>query len=521
MGARLLIPLTLIIASTAKLSLFDWYLSFCHFDAWKTESGVVVSLILSALWWLTACSLGRSAAIIAWILQALYLTVCWSYFTYFGLYLSVYTVLSSGNEGATAVGHGAIPLSLPMLWILLDLPFLLLWLRYRESKPANWRVAGVCATLLTIVTGLLWWRTHAVLRHMERDRMERYSAPTVFVPEFGLLAIQVHDLLAGPNGADGFHYGASLRTLSSGSERRDILLIQCESLDVGGIEWAMPLLAARIPSGIYYPQCLSFNGPGGSSDADVAIIAGCQPLWDRVSFDVRGYAWPHSWVAELRRAGWSAALAHGLPGIYFNFAQVMPRLGFDLWDLTTLGLRQHPGEFGARDTELVTAVLARLPLLPSPRVLHVVTMSSHAPFQNHKAWWNGPRLTSDDQANDYLSALAAIDAPLDRLISGFLTASPTGLVVIFGDHAANVDRPGWQSAITRDASGQREYVPLLFIGAGLTPRRDERLASFLDIGVTLFNASNENGHVLTWGADLLQAGQVLPPIPYRDHQIAR
>ena len=135
----------------------------------------------------------------------------------------------------------------------------------------------------------------------------------------------------------------------------------------------------------------------------------------------------------------------------FNFAQIMPRLGYELWDLDWLGLIEHPREFGARDSELVDAVLARLPSLPSPFLLHVVTMTSHAPFTQHRAWWSGPRT-----GNDYYDALACVDAQLDRLLTGFFQRAPSGLVVLFGDHAAGVA----SSTIERVRGVQREYVPL-------------------------------------------------------------
>ena len=264
------------------------------------------------------------------------------------------------------------------------------------------------------------------------------------------------------------------------AERRDVLLVQVESLDIGAIERAMPRLAARIPTGVYYPRCLAYHGPGGSADCDVAVVEGCEPLWDAVSFGQPGYSWPNSWVRRLREASRSTALAHGLPGAYFNFAQVMSRLGYELWDLDRLGLVEHRGEFGARDGELVDAVLARLPSLPSPCVLHVVTMTSHAPFTQQRAWWSGP-ISGDD----YRDAMACVDAQLDRLLAGFLDRAPRGLVVLFGDHAAGL--PG--SAIERSGGVQREYVPLLIIGADVPSRTDERLASFLDIGRTLLPAA--------------------------------
>ena len=507
-GWRLAIGLAAALATAAKLIVFHDALSFGHGDAYKWTAGAAACLAVAALWWWWLSGLGRIGVIAAWLGQSLYLAVCWSYFSYFGLHLTLATALSVGGEGATAVGFGAIPLAWGMLWLLADLPFVL-WrgglpaLRLRWSLPA-----------LGLLAGLLCWQTVRADRALSwaaAERDDRYTAQGVFVLEFGLLPIQARQAWRGPE-RRALDYGPETAVRATAAERRDVLVVQVESLDVGAIESSMPLLAARAAQGVWYPRCLAYHGPGGSSDCDVAVIEGAEPLWDAVSFDQPSFTWPNSWVARLRADGWSAALAHGLPGTYFNFAQVMPRLGYELWDLDRLGLVQHPGEFGARDGELVDAVLGRLPSLPSPYVLHVVTMTSHQPFTQQRAWWTGP-VTGDD----YHDAMACVDAQLERLIAGFLARSPRGLVVLFGDHAAG--RPA--SAIERDGGGQREYVPLLFLGAGEAPRRDPRTASFLDVGRTVLPAAGWSGAWRTWGADLLPAGGPLPPTRHHGRPLER
>ena len=190
----------------------------------------------------------------------------------------------------------------------------------------------------------------------------------------------------------------------------------------------------------------------------------------------------------------------------------MPRLGYVLWDLDDLGLLEHPGEFGARDSELIDAVLERLPSLPSPFVLHVVTMTSHHPFTQQRAWWSGP-FTGDD----YRDAMACVDAQLDHLLTSFFQRSPSGLAVIFGDHAAALP----SSTIERVDGVQREYVPLLIIGADVPPRIDQRSASFLDVGRTLIPAAGWSGRWRTWGSDLLPTDGSLVPVPYRERMWPR
>ncbi len=507
-GWRFGMALAAVVATAAKLAAFHHVLSFAYADTYKTVAGGTACLAVAILWWWLLAGFGRFGAVAAWFAQSLYLAVCWSYFSYFGLHLTLATVLSVGGEGATAVGFGAIPLAWGMLWLLVDLPFVL----WREGLPAmRLRWAPLPLALLIALFAAQTVRADRALRWAENERDDRYTGQALFVLEFGLLPIQIRQAWRGP-GQRALEYGPEVALRASADERRDVLIVQVESLDVGAIESSMPRLAARAAQGVWYPRCLAYHGPGGSSDCDVAVIEGAEPLWDAVAFDQPQFTWPNSWVARLRAAGWNATLAHGLPGAYFNFAQVMPRLGYELLDIERLGLTQHPGEFGARDDELVDAVLGRLPALASPYVLHVVTMTSHQPFVQHKGWWKGP-VTGDD----YRDSMACVDAQLDRLIAGFLAHSPQGLVVLFGDHAAALPT----SDIERSGGSQREYVPLLFLGTGEAPRRDPRPASFLDVGRTMLPAAGWSGSWRTWGADLLPAGGTLPPTWHHGRELPR
>ena len=500
-----LLLVLLVLATTVKLAAFTNALSF---GSGPGTIGLPVSILQAGLWWWMARGLGIVGVVGAWLLQTLYLLICWSYFTYFGLYLTFATAASVIVEGATAVRHAGLPLDVGMLWLLVDLPFILAWC---VADRRRWRWSAAPALAQFVLLACLTVQAHRSLQWAAAERDNRYTAPALFIAQLGLLPIQLAQAV-GRNRSSDFHYGPEVAIAATTTERRDVLVVQVESLDVGGIERAMPLLAARIPGAVYYPRCLAYHGPGGSSDCDVAVVEGCEPLWDAVSFDQSEYPWPNSWVRRLRDAGWSAALAHGLDGTYFNFAQIMPRLGYELWDLKRLELIEYPREFGARDSELVDAVLAGLPSLPSPFLLHVVTMTSHAPFTYHRAWWSGPR-----SGNDYYDALACVDAQLDRLLDGFFQRAPSGLAVLFGDHAAGLP----SSTIERVGGLQREYVPLLILGAEVPPRIDQRCASFLDIGRTVLPAVGWSGRWRTWGSDLLPANVPLAPVPYRGEMWAR
>ncbi len=507
----------LIIATTGKFALFNHVLAFGHPDVYKHLAGVLAGVVFTALLYLAGWSVGRWAVLVVWVGQALYLLANWSYVAYFGQYLWWRTVLGAGGEGAVAVVHGSLPLRLEMLWILADLPLLSWWwwwsARAAVDRP-RWLLGAAASVLLL---GLFTWQCQRAARALawafgEHD--DRYTSAAVFQLEFGLLPVQIVDALrAGPVPAD-FRYGPERLVGAPDAAPRSLLLIQVESLDSGAIETAMPHLAARLPTAFYAPRCLSWHGPGGSSDSDVAVLDGCEPLTNAVSVDVRGYGMPNSFIRRLREAGWSTMAVHGLWGTYFNFAQVLPAAGYDFYDLPALGLTQHSGEFGVRDHELVDALLPRISALRPPFALHVITMSSHAPFTQYRAYRPTELLADDPHENDYRNAMRHVDDQLERLINAFLTRDPHGVVALFGDHCANLP----SSPITRVDDDQREYVPLVILG--VPPQREERLVSFLDVGPTILSAVGWHGTYRTWGADLLQPGP-LPQVPRHGQMLSR
>ena len=279
-------------------------------------------------------------------------------------------------------------------------------------------VSGAATLAQVALLAYLTAQAHRLLEWASAERDNRYTAPALFIAELGLFPIQLAQAGVRNRSAD-FRYGAEVAVEAATSERRDVLLVQVESLDVGAIERAMPSLAARIPTGVYYPRCLAYHGPGGSSDCDVAVVEGCEPLWDAVSFDQSGYLWPNSWVRRLREADGRQPSPTACSEPTSISHRSCPVSATNFWDIDLLGIVEHPREFGARDSELVDAVLARLPTLASPFLLQVVTMTSHGPFTRHRSWCSSP-----PSGNDYHDSLGCVDAQLDRLLNGFFLRTP-------------------------------------------------------------------------------------------------
>ena len=61
----------------------------------------------------------------------------------------------------------------------------------------------------------------------------------------------------------------------------------------------------------------------------------------------------------------------------------------------------------------------------------------------------------------------------------------------------------------------------VLLGFATPPRRDARLASFLDVGRTVLPAAGWSGTVRSWGADLVSPGDDLPPTRFRGATVSR
>lgn len=484
--------------------------------------GLLASATALALLWTAMLALRPRWSVVVWSVQTLWLLVNWGYATYFAAPLWWGTVVGAGGVGVLAIGHGALPLTSGMWWLLADLPALLVLHRLRRD-PLPQRVAIIAGTLLAGLLGAqVTWAWVRLPAH-EADP-ERIHPVSELVVRTGPLPVQIADLLrgSGPEPAT----GPTLDIPASGS-RRDILIVQVESLDAGTLEWqladgatAMPRLAARAAAGTYWPWCLAYHGPGGSSDGEFAVVNGCEPTWNAPIFNRRGYTFPHSLPKRLGEHGWSATMMLGLYGSFFDYQHIQPRVGYRWLGLEELAGVQHDGEFGVRDGEFVDAVLARLDHLPQPTLLHVTTMSGHIPWLQ---WHNipecaGPQLAAAGTADDYARTLRYVDRHLDRLIATFLERRPNGLVVLFGDHSALIKADGYTSPAAWRDGVQWEFVPLLILGQDVPVRRGAVAACQLDVQRTILKAAGWSGSIPTLGMDLLDPTAVPGPLLFHGHR---
>lgn len=502
-----------IILGTAKLACYQQAVAgSAH------ASGIALAGIALACTWLALAPLRPRWWLLAWGLHTAWLLVNWIYAAYFHAPLWWGTVAGATGVGLLAVGHGALPLSAGMWWLLADLPALLCHLRWRAApgRRRAWPALAALAALLAGATLWAWWRLP--LHEADPDRIHPVSE---LVAQTGPLPVQLADILRGrrPEPAA----GPATTIIPGSATPRDVLLIQVESLDAGSLDWrlrdgavAMPRLAARAAAGTHWRHCLAYHGPGGSSDGEFAVVNGREPDWTAPVINRRGYAFADSLPRLLAEQGWHPLMALGLYGFFFDYARIQPRVGYAWLGLEELGVVQHEEEFGARDGEFVDAVLARLPTLPAPALLHCTTMSGHIPWRQwrHIPACAGPELAAAGTADDYARTLRYVDLHLDRLIAGFLERRPDGVVVVFGDHSALIDAEGYASPSGRRDGVTWEFVPAIILGRGIPVRTVDRAASQLDLRRTILRLAGWGGSLRTWGMDLADPQAAESPVRF-------
>lgn len=507
-----------VLLGTLKLACFQ------HAVAGRIHpAGIALAAASLACLWLALSPLRARWWLAAWSVQTTWLLLNWGYAAYFHAPLWWGTIAGAAGVGALAVGHGALPLTAAMWWLLADLPALLAHLRWRRPAMASRGrlAAGALAVTLLAATAWAWWRLPA--HEADTDRIHPVAE---LVAQTGPLPVQLADLLRG-NGPEPL---AGPAISLPGGTRRDVLVIQVESLDAGTLDWrladgavAMPLLAARAAGGTHWRHCLAYHGSGGSSDGEFAVVNGREPTWNAPVINRRGYLFTDSLPHLMSAQGWHCSMALGLYGFFFDYSRIQPRVGYGWLGLEELGVVQHEDEFGARDGEFVDAVLQRLPALPAPILLHCTTMSGHVPWKQwqHIPACAGPALAAPGTADDYARTLRYVDLHLDRLIGGFLDARPDGLVVVFGDHTALIEADGYASPSGRRDGVTWEFVPAVLLGRGVPARRVDLAACQLDIRRTILRLAGWSGSLASWGMDLADPVAPIAALRFHGHDYDR
>lgn len=225
-------------------------------------------------------------------------------------------------------------------------------------------------------------------------------------------------------------------------EGRDLYIVQFESLEevvIGAEPYGQevtPTINSWLGESIVFDHVLAQVRDGSSSDGELLMLAGVYPLQTGAAYlrfpDNDGYT---SLPRLLGQEGYEAVALHNDTETFWNRDRVYPHLGFerfvgqeDFDSGTPLGL-------GLADTDLFDQALREIDEMESPRYAHLITTTSHLPWEL-PAELQELDLPGDDATTNYLQTVHYTDAALGEFAAGLEERGllDQSAIVVVGDH---------------------------------------------------------------------------------------
>ena len=291
----------------------------------------------------------------------------------------------------------------------------------------------------------------------------------------------------------------------------NVVTIQVESLNADVLsatineEPVMPHLVSRAARAIYYPYMVAQHKAGNSSDAEFSVFNGIEALATFPASQFSRYDYPNA--VTSRMTDHSRLAFHGNYGDYFNRFQSLEGMGFDnFYDQGRMGL---PDEgWGASDHAVYRFVADQAAGEAGPFYYHIITMTSHGPFDNYANYYHAPlfdAVTTTTERN-YLSSMHYVDQSIDTFIDEITAIAPNTWFFIYGDHSVRIEGDGYRSTNRVTIAGEFfEFVPLIVIAPdGRQYREEHQAISSLDLARNILYASGAGGTLYSWGENLLE-----------------
>jgi len=233
-----------------------------------------------------------------------------------------------------------------------------------------------------------------------------------------------------------------------------LMVIQVESLDYNILDYKVqgrevtPFLN-RLKKESILAKLDSFHyGASGSSGADFQFLTGLLPLQNYPTFKILSMDYAGSLPSFYARRGISTLAFHGNVSSMWGRAWAYKEMGinrfFDAKDLGPTDTRWGVSDqlFFQKSKRIIEGNLGR------GHMYFLITLSSHGPFDFVQ---NGV-FAGSDMASRYFDSINYVDKALEQ----FLTLKGRYLVILYGDHSANVEDKSYSSR-----QGEKEFVPAL------------------------------------------------------------
>ncbi len=520
----------LIFLNALKITLFD----FIILPVW-TPSAFIYKLSFTVLIGIILFPQAvrirfRLLLIVLYAAQIAYMFSYMSYYAYFGNYLHLFQAFALFTEGVGPIRHFTIPVNYKMGILLIDLPFFIRLLLFKNRAGLyrdNLRRPVKTATIASlIVLALLEGWNYANSLSVVQMGKNFYSTEEKIIERYGTFVNNIVDITVNYGGANminQFNYGKSVTAAAIAEEHPNIVAIQVESMDAGIVnrqykgEYVMPYLHSLTQKGVYYPFMLSYHKSGGTSDAEFSILNSIEPLGNYPSIKIPKYNYPNSFIKQLNTGGYETTAYHGNIGNYYNRDVAFRKMGFDnFYDIGKMKLKESG--WGAPDHEVFDFVLKNTEGLKQPFFDYIITMSSHMPFENTAGYYKNDRYgdIGDKVVRNYFTAFSYVDQSIRDFTNEIISEYPDTYILIWGDHTPGIEAPDYKQASYTSEGDYYEFVPFIMLtpdGKTYTGRRNS--ASFLDIAPTILDAAGIAYSYRTDGIDLAAPPEKLPVIPFK------
>ncbi len=287
---------------------------------------------------------------------------------------------------------------------------------------------------------------------------------------------------------------------SWGAQHIDVL----RNLSGGSALGTTPHFDALAKTGRLYSRAY---GNGQRSIQGASAILASQPTMSGLAFLGEGLEQNHmSYQGEIARSqGYETFFLQSSEGASLRFDAIAARAGFDHYrgaeDIPNLHAKpKPPATWGTWDHNTFQAANQQFAAAKKPFLGFVFTSTTHVPWMVPEERFR--KFTGTADVDAFHNSLFYADWALGQLMDAAKAGGyyDNTVFVLVADHAD----PFVQNA--REIPNQY-HIPLLFVGPGVTPGVDERIASQLDILPTLIELCGWKVDYAGWGRSLLGDAQ--------------
>jgi lipoteichoic acid synthase len=522
---------TLIFFNTIKITAFNCLMMYTPNIVAIAYKFAYTLLFSSLLFFFMIKIKSKLILTILYIAQSIYIFAYLSYFNYFHSYLHLFQATALLTESVGPITNFSIPLNYSMLILFIDLPFFVFSIIHL-NKNFSWSIKEksffkhIFFSSLTILMCLESWNLYHEKFILQLGDNYYVNEPDI-VARYGTIANNLDDIIFNYGGKSlikKFQYGKSIYSSTVSDNKPNIIAIQVESMDSSVInmqyqgQYIAPYLHSLAEKNIYYPYTLSYHKAGGTSDSEFSVINSIEPLSNFPSIKLSTYDYPNSFVKPLVENGYTALAFHGNDGDFYSRNEAYSKMGFnEFQDINKLGLTNDG--WGAPDDKVFQAAFDKLKTQTLPFFSYIITMSSHMPFTSVSNYYNNSNYDNINKTvvKNYFNSISYVDKSIESFITQVKSTMPNTYILIWGDHAPDIDYVEYRQATLTNESKYFEYVPLIIITPDNKSYKEEKtVASFLDISPTILKLSGIKYNIFSDGVNLIDPENENSKIPFKE-----